>query len=108
METASETLGLWVRAAPKIRFLITAQSPVDLEWETRMSLEPMPDEEVALLLAARGRAGLRGIDRSAPAAEALRGLAAMCSGSPLATELVAAEVLARGVAREPSRLLQTP
>jgi len=96
--TAGETLGLWVRAAPKIRFLVTATEALDLEWETRMSLEPMPEEEILSLLHARIRAGLRGIGRTPPRADAIAPLAAHCQGRPLAAELVAAEVLGRGLA----------
>ena len=96
VETATETLGHWVRSAPKVRFLVTARAALELEWETRLSLTPMPDAEIHTLLAARVRAGLRGTERSATNTETLKPLLKRCAGTPLAAELVAAEVIAHG------------
>jgi len=97
LDIAGQTLGHWVRSAPTVRFLVTARSAIELEWETRMSLAPMPEDEILTLLRARLRGAHRGTGDAPPPPDGLRALVAHCHGSPLAAELVAGQVFAQGL-----------
>jgi predicted ATPase len=82
---AASLLTRWLQAAPSARLLVTSQRLLGLELEQRQALEPLSDQDGALLL--RRRLSALGL----PALEepVLLALSARAGGLPLALELLA-------------------
>ncbi|MCY7301503.1 MAG: hypothetical protein LH654_00365 [Thermoleophilia bacterium] len=77
-----------VSSTPNARFLITSREPLHVDSEQRYSVEPLPDDDAAVLFVERAR-GVRPGFRATPAvAEICRRI----DGLPLAIELAAARV----------------
>ncbi len=103
---ARETLGMWLDAAEKARFIVTSRTVLGLPGEIVHRLNSMPPAEGADLLAERARAANSGLtdmtlgakthdhtSRSfAKDAETIASLVRLLDGNPLAIELAAARL----------------
>jgi serine/threonine protein kinase/predicted ATPase len=90
---AEATIGVWARAAPASRFLVTSRERLEPgAVQALVEVEPLPLEQGADLFAARARRLRPGIGLEAAAAESVRSIVELVEGMPLAIELAAARV----------------
>lgn len=85
---APATLGRWLDAAPRARFLVTTREVLGLPGEQVLMLEPLEAEEGAQLFASRAEPAT-GRPLAGDQVAALDLLVAMLDGMPLALELAA-------------------
>ena len=88
---ARDTLGRWLDAAPKARFLVTSREVLGLPGEHTLALAPLSLDDGARLFHQRASAAHAGHDPSAHALETQQ-LIALLDGMPLAIELAAPRV----------------
>lgn len=85
---APETLAVWLKKVPHVRFLITSRVQLSLEAELAMELEPLDAESSAALV--------RQVNPTLGPAET-HAVALACQGLPLAVKIQASPLWERGV-----------
>ncbi len=85
---AAPAVASLLAATPHAKVLVTSREPLHLESEQRYPVEPLPDDDAAVLFVERARAVAPGFRPSAAVSEICRRL----DGLPLAIELAAARV----------------
>jgi predicted ATPase len=106
LEHAAESVAGWLRGAPGTLFLVTSRSPLGIEGEAVMNLEPLalptsadPRAEAVELFVERARAVRHGYQPSANDWESIAQIVRRLDGIPLAIELAAARMRVLGVAQ---------
>jgi len=89
---AEATVGQWMNRSPEARFLVTTREVLGIAGEQVLQLPTMSVDDAAELFAVRAAAARLGHQPNAQDAEAIRQLAVMLDGLPLAIELTAARV----------------
>jgi predicted ATPase/class 3 adenylate cyclase len=95
---AASTVASLVAGTPNAKLLVTSREPLHLESEQRYPVEPLPDDDAAMLFVERARAVVPGFRAAAAVGEICRRL----DGLPLAIELAAA----RTAVLDPDELLR--
>jgi predicted ATPase/class 3 adenylate cyclase len=85
---AAATISALLSSTPNSKVLVTSREPLQVESEQRYPVEPLPEEDAAVLFAERARAVAPGFRPPAAVVEICRRL----DGLPLAIELAAARV----------------
>ena len=85
---AAPTVSSLLTSTPHAKFLITSREPLQIESEQRYPVEPLPDDDAAVLFSERARAVAPQFQPTATVDEICRRL----DGLPLAIELAAARV----------------
>jgi predicted ATPase/class 3 adenylate cyclase len=85
---AAPTVSALLAATPQATLLVTSREPLQLEPEQRYPVEPLPQDDAAVLFVERARAVVPGFRPAAAVGEICRRL----DGLPLAIELAAARV----------------
>ena len=85
---AAPTISSLLSSTPNSKVLATSREPLQIESEQRYPVEPLPEEDAAILFAERARAVAPGFRPAAAVGEICRRL----DGLPLAIELAAARV----------------
>lgn len=108
VDCAPATVGNWLGSCPELRLLATTRVRLKLNEERVLPVEPLSLDDSLSLLTDRARSWRSGINSSAADQSALRELAEIAEGMPLAIELVAARTRVltpvQLVARQRSRL----
>lgn len=95
LDAAAETLFEWLRAAPRLKVLVTSRARLHLGGEYVHRVEPLSlgaDGDAAALFISRGRAQVPGFDPDAAERVAIDQLVTRLDGNPLAIELAAARL----------------
>jgi predicted ATPase/class 3 adenylate cyclase len=89
---AEATVGRWLLAAPQARFLVTTREVLGISGEHVLALDPLPNDDAALLFVQRAAAARVGFRPDAEDRAAIDQLVRLIDGLPLAIELAAARV----------------
>jgi predicted ATPase/class 3 adenylate cyclase/Tfp pilus assembly protein PilF len=89
---AEQTVGRWLVAAPRARFLVTTREVLGIPGEHVLSLDPLPASDGATLFMLRASAARVGFQPDAEDKSAIEQLVRLIDGLPLAIELAAARV----------------
>jgi predicted ATPase/Tfp pilus assembly protein PilF len=89
---AAATLGRWLDAAPRARFLVTSREVLGLPGERVLALPPLDGDDAEELFVRRAQAAQQSFAPDAAERDAVRQLTQRLDGLPLAIELAAARV----------------
>jgi predicted ATPase/class 3 adenylate cyclase/Tfp pilus assembly protein PilF len=89
---APATLGVWLDAAPRARFVATSREVLGLPGEATFSLAPLGASDAVALFVERARQASRNLTLTASDLDDVRTLVGLLDGLPLAIELAAARV----------------
>jgi predicted ATPase/DNA-binding winged helix-turn-helix (wHTH) protein len=96
IEHAPETLGRWSAASARISWLVTSRSPLGLEGERVLAVEPLAvageESPAVALFCQRGQLSVPGFSPTGPELHDIAELVARLDGLPLAIELAAARL----------------
>ncbi len=91
-ELGAQTVGSWLKAAPKARFLVTSREPLCIDGEGVLPLEPLCEADAVDLFVERAREVRPGYAPNAPERRVLVEICEELDRLPLALELAAARM----------------
>jgi predicted ATPase/DNA-binding winged helix-turn-helix (wHTH) protein len=103
---AQTTLGKWMQASPRARFLVTSQARLGLPGERLVELQPLSQEDAIGLFVDRAQELQYDFEPTAADLSAIGGIADALDGIPLALELAASRIRMLGPAQLLERLAQ--
>ena len=104
VSAAAEMLALWLRLAPRVRFLATSREPLRIDGEVCFELDGLGPDDALALFVDRARTVRRGYAPDARDESSIRGLVDLLDHLPLAIELAAARSSALSPAQIRDRL----
>ncbi len=91
-EFGAQTVGCWLEAAPKARFLVTSREPLGIDGEVVLPLDVLSRDEAVDLFVERARVVRPGYAPNAPERRVLAEICEELDRLPLAIELAAARM----------------